>query len=220
MAILGKIWYDTVSCKLEGKTVRRLANSISTIEKLNRAFLSALREKEYCDVTITELSERAEINRTTFYLFYGSKDELFRDLCSALVDQWFQRFFDLNITKWNHIENVEAEKELFRRLLGWIRQWAPALKRVFHVRTDTFDGFTLLTAGIEQKMKAQSVFRTDDEMKRMSYALFIKIYSVGLISILKWWLEEGENFEENAVHTMIERLRFKGYYSILDNEQD
>lgn len=195
--------------------MRRLASSISTAEKLKQAFFSCLNEKEYCDITIAELSGRASINRTTFYLFYESKDECFRELCFSLVDQWFQRFFDLNIAK-----NVEAEEKLFYQLLLWVEQWRPALKRILLVRTESFDGFTLFAEEVERKMKAQDVFRTEDEKKRKKYDLFIKVYSVGLASIVQWLFNEVDGFDADAFRTMIERFRYQGYYNILDDDRN
>ena len=43
------------------------------------------------------------------------------------------------------------------------------------------------------------------------------MYSVSLASILKWWLDEGEGFDADEFHDMIDRLRYKGYYSILSD---
>lgn len=192
--------------------MRRLSNSIGTVDKLKQALFSCLNEQEYCDITIAGLCRCAGINRTTFYLFFSTKDELFVQLCSSVLDLWFQRFFDLNIAK-----NVDAEKELFHRLLAWIQQWRFALKRIPRVRTESFDGFSLLTDEIERKMAEQGVFRTDDEKKRKKYDLFIRVYSVGLVSILRWLLDEGDGFEENEFHSMIECLRYRGYYGILDD---
>ncbi len=66
-------------------------------------------------------------------------------------------------------------------------------------------------------MVAQSVFKTDDEKKRKKYSLFIKMYSLGLTTVLKWWIDEGDGFDAQEFYDMIERLRYKGYYSILSD---
>ena len=194
--------------------MRRLSNSVGMSDKLERALLACLNEKEYGNITIAELSRCAGINPTTYYLLFGSKDELFVQLCNSLVDQWFQRFFDLNISG-----NVDGEKELFHQLLAWIRQQRPALKRITGLRTETFDGFSLFTEAFERKMAAQQIFRTEDKRTRKKYDLFIRVYSVGLTSILNWLLDEVEDFDPEAFHTMIERLRYKGFYSIVDDWQ-
>lgn len=190
--------------------MRKLARSIGTVEKLKQALLACLNEQEYDDITIARLAACAGINRTTFYLFYGLKDELLIDLCHSIVDRWFQPFFDLNMAK-----KADQEKALFLQLLTWLEAWRPALGRVLKVRTETFDGFTLFIEGFERKMAAQKEFHVEDEKRRKKYDLFIKMYSVSLASILRWWLEEGESFEADEFHAMIERLRYRGYYSIL-----
>ena len=192
--------------------MRKLAGSIGTAEKLKQALLTRLNEKENDDITIAELSGCAGINRTTFYLFYGLKDELLVDLCASIVDKWFQSFFDLNMAK-----ESDREKELFYQLLVWLQQWRPAIKRILDIQTEAFDGFSLFTEGFEKKMAAQAIFSTEDEKTRKKYDLFIKMYSVSLASILKWWLDEGEGFDADEFHDMIDRLRYKGYYSILSD---
>ncbi len=192
--------------------MRRLADSAGTAEKLRQALLSCLNEMEYCEVTITELSKRAGINRTTFYLFFGSKEELFKETCRSLVGRWFQRFFDLNIAR-----ETDGEKELFGELLAWIAQRRSALTRILNVRTEPFDGFFLFADEIERNMAAQDILKAENEMRQKKYDLFIKIYSVSLASIVKWWVEEGDGFDEDEFHSMIERLRYKGYYSVLED---
>ncbi|MBQ4447061.1 MAG: TetR/AcrR family transcriptional regulator [Clostridia bacterium] len=192
--------------------MRRLADSAGTVEKLRQALLCCLNEREYRDVTISELSGRAGINRTTFYLLFGSKEELFKETCRSLVGLWFQRFFDLNI-----IRDTDSEKALFDELLSWLAQRRSALTRILNVRTDMFDGFLLFADEIEKKMAAQNILKAENGKKQKKYDLFIKIYSVSLASIIKWWLEEGEGFDEDEFHAMIERLRYKGYYSVLED---
>ena len=192
--------------------IRRLADSTFTVEKLRHALLACLNEKEYAEITITEISRRAGLNRTSFYLFFGSKDELFVDLCHSVIDKWFQPFFDLNIIK----EEVK-EKELFHELILWMRKWNPALKRAASVRTESSDGLTLFTTALENKMHAQEVLHAEESNRQKRYDLFIKMYSAGLISCIQWWLNEGQGFEAEEFHSMIERLRYKGYFSILQD---
>ena len=52
---------------------------------LNEAILSLLLEKPYEAITIQAIAERADLNRATFYLHYGSKEEL---LVAALESQF------------------------------------------------------------------------------------------------------------------------------------
>ena len=192
--------------------IRRLADSTFTVEKLKQALLLCLEEKDYADITITEIARLAGINRTSFYLFFGSLEELFVETCHSIVDKWFQPFFDLNLSY-----REDEEKALFYELIVWMQKWAPALKRAVSMRTGSSNGFMLFVAELESKMHAQKILQTEEPDKQKRYDLFIKLYSVGLISFFQWWLTEGEGFDPEAFHDIIERLRYKGYFSILDD---
>ena len=192
--------------------IRRLKDSAYTAEKLKQALLTCLNEKDFADITITELSRLAGISRTSFYLFFESKEALFVALCESIIGKWFQPFFDLNIS------NEEGrERELFYELIRWLQEWAPALRRAVSVRTEASDGFLLFAAELENNMRRQKVLQAKETNRQKRYDLFIKIYSVGLIALFQWWLNEGEGFEAEEFHAMIERLRYKGYFSILDD---
>ena len=191
--------------------IRRLADSSYTVEKLKHALLHCLNEKDYADITITELSRLAGINRTSFYLFFESREELFVVLCDSIIGKWFQPFFDLNISN-----DETRERELFHQLIQWLREWAPALKRAVNVRTKASDGFMLFASALERNMHAQKILQAEETSRQKRYDLFIQIYSVGLVALFQWWLNEGEGFEAEEFHDMIERLRYRGYFSILD----
>lgn len=66
----------------EKKEDRRIRRTRSSIRK---AFLELLKEKEYGQITVTELSEKADINRKTFYAYYSGMEDLLWDLEKDLL---------------------------------------------------------------------------------------------------------------------------------------
>ncbi len=52
---------------------------------LNDALMQLIREKGYDSVTIEDITERANLGRTTFYLHYQSKDDLLLDHHAGFV---------------------------------------------------------------------------------------------------------------------------------------
>ena len=83
------------------KRVEKTRNSIIT------TFKEMIIEKDFKEITIKELAERANINRKTFYLHYESMEEILFDLSIDLSDQIFESLnergffnpdcFDINI---------------------------------------------------------------------------------------------------------------------------
>lgn len=58
-----------------------------TRELLQKALLELLRTHDYDAVTIQDITERANVGRTTFYLHYASKEDLYRQAHQAEVAQ-------------------------------------------------------------------------------------------------------------------------------------
>ena len=66
----------------EDRRVRRTRTNI------RRAFLELLDEKNYTQITVTELAERADINRKTFYAYYTGMEDLLFDMEKEILDQY------------------------------------------------------------------------------------------------------------------------------------
>ena len=56
-----------------------------TRELLQKALMDLIGERGYDAITIQDIADRANIGRTTFYLHYNSKDELFMNCHEAIV---------------------------------------------------------------------------------------------------------------------------------------
>ena len=67
--------------KLDRRTQR-------TREQLQKALIELIGEREYDDITIQDIADRANIGRTTFYLHYSSKDELFMSCHEAIIREF------------------------------------------------------------------------------------------------------------------------------------
>ena len=64
------------------KTDRRVQR---TRELLQKALIELISERRYDAITIQDIVDRANVGRTTFYLHYSNKDELFMSCHEAIV---------------------------------------------------------------------------------------------------------------------------------------
>ena len=67
------------------KTDRRVQR---TRELLQKALIELISERGYDAITIQDIVDRANVGRTTFYLHYNSKDELFMSCHEAIVSKF------------------------------------------------------------------------------------------------------------------------------------
>ena len=60
-----------------------------TLNRSQKAFIDALlalmNEKPYSEITVTELSERAQYDRRTYYRYFDNKDEVLYLYCASLL---------------------------------------------------------------------------------------------------------------------------------------
>jgi AcrR family transcriptional regulator len=94
---------------------------------LGAALLELVQEKKYDQITIQDITDRADLNRATFYLHYGSKEELLANSLESYFDELVQQITPLTLEKaiWESPEademvfaHVAEHADLYRVLLG------------------------------------------------------------------------------------------------------
>lgn len=88
------------------------------------ALLSLLEEKDYHQITVQEIAERADLNRVTFYFHYKDKDALLVQTIQALYDDLdAAQERPINILAWNKqdalltFQHIAQYARLYRALL-------------------------------------------------------------------------------------------------------
>jgi AcrR family transcriptional regulator len=158
-----------MSAKLDRRSQR-------TRRLLSEAFVELLREKGYSAMTVSDIIERANIGRSTFYSHYRDKDDLFvseldrviEALSHHIPEQEEMPFFP-SLGLFRH---VGEEYELYKALI-----WTPGIDLfIKHMQTS-------LSQRIEQGLQKHE---KDFEIPLPVLANFI---AGSFLTLLKWWLE-------------------------------
>ena len=108
------------------KTDLRVVKSRNAIEN---AFINLVEIKGFSNITITEIAEKAMVNRNTIYLNYGSKEDILDAIIRGSVQKYFGRltteyFRNIGVNKRrietlyrNLFKVVDENIELYRILL-------------------------------------------------------------------------------------------------------
>ena len=90
--------------------MREDLRTLKTKRAIEEAFLELVTEKDFSSVKITEIAERAEVNRNTIYLHYSSKE----GIVSKIVERTFaQEFNELDINDFIKVGSKKEAKRLF-----------------------------------------------------------------------------------------------------------
>ena len=98
---------------------------LRTKKNIRQTFLQLLSEKSLTQLTVKELSEQADINRNTFYMYYSNIEDILSELEDELVQKlvlvFEKELFDREVfDSYSFFENlnlaIQGDIELYRTL--------------------------------------------------------------------------------------------------------
>lgn len=96
-----------------------------TRRSLQEALFDLVRERSLDDITVGDIAERAEVNRSSFYQHYADKETLLADALDAMADEaeaalpaTISPLGDAPAALVTYLEHIADHVELYRRVLG------------------------------------------------------------------------------------------------------
>jgi AcrR family transcriptional regulator len=175
--------------------------SLRTRKMLWEALIALIQEKEYSEITIQDIADRANVNRVTFYLHYRDKRDLlessveviFNDLTSKITPLTGENFrLDIPPEGMVIVYRYIAENAKFYRIiLG--ENGIPFLVNRFrkYLSELTIQRFQLLT--------------TPEGQGRVPLEIVAEYAAGSIIGLINWWLENDMPIspEEFARQTLL-----------------
>lgn len=181
-------------CVMSDKQDRR---SQRTRHLLSAALVQLIREKDYSAITVSDIIERANIGRSTFYSHYRDKDDLFVGELDRVIEVLSHRIpnqeefpFFPSLGLFRH---VGEEYELYKALV-----WTPGIDLLIkHMQKS-------LSHRIEQGLQQSGM---EYEIPNPILANFI---AGSFLTLLKWWLENKMMYSPEEMDTIFKRLTMAG----------
>jgi len=173
--------------------------TIKTKHLIKSTFLTLMKEKGYQNITVTDISEKALINRKTFYSHYDSIEALYLEITMEylrLLD--FSNLFahkqidlahsDFMTIAVSLLSKISEEKDVFLILMN------DSTNSIFNEKLKEFFGYSL------SRSQALTEYAAE---KKVPAELLLNIYSSIFLEIVKWWLVQENTTAEQAMHTML-----------------
>jgi len=189
-----------------------------TRHALQEALIGLILEEGYDAVTIEEITDRADLGRTTFYLHFRDKEDLFMYAIDTICEDFIEKH---------------------EKLLGLINTPA-SLKRVqlnlddrilYHIfahARDNADLYQVMLRG-EGSAKAskrfscvikEEVIKRLDRVPRLESKVPLEIFAVffsgTLIELVTWWLEEDQPYPIEDMVRHYQQMFILGALDTLD----
>ena len=145
---------------------------------------------------------RAGVGRSTFYVHYRDKDDLFLSELEQGLEMWTTTL-SRRQEKSNRVApvaeffaHVASAKTLYRALVD-------------SGRIEAFFGLAqgYFARGIEQRIKQSTDLRNPPQHELMACS---NAFAGGLLSLLRWWLDRGAKESPRAMDELFHRMVWRG----------
>lgn len=157
-----------------------------TKDCIKEAFIKLISENEYKKISITNITDKAGINRTSFYKFYETKDALLEDIKNRLFEttHYFVEKFD----------NVKNRKEYINELVNTVYKYKTYIVALRNAK--------LLNNNELYNTKVTNLLYKKDN----SLESYKRISDIGAITgIIIKWMENDFNLEPSKIIEIISK---------------
>jgi AcrR family transcriptional regulator len=174
-----------------------------TRELLQQALIDLIGEQRYDAITIQDIADRANVGRTTFYLHYSSKDDLFISCHEAIVSQF--RFGSHAHLSRAELLSPDAPPEM-TAAYAHLEEVRALLRPILHGK----DSVLLLRRMREsntQEIEASLRAAFPDAHSTTPLDLLATYLAGARVSWMHWWLEQRQPHSPAHVAQMAHRLQ-------------
>ncbi len=183
--------------KLEDRRVRR------TKQLIKQSLIQLMQEKSFKEITVKDITERADLNRGTFYLHYVDIYDLLNSIESEILAT-----IEKILLTYNESSAPLSCFELLQEVFSYIE-----------INRELFEA--LLNSEVEEAFltKLQSLIRTlgldlmqvvykDTSLPHYSY--FLSFVLNGVLGVTEQWFKNGMDLSSTEMATMIDHFIIDG----------
>ena len=188
-----------------------------TKKLLKHSLFELLHEKKWEHISVKDITERADINRATFYQHYNDK----YDLLQQNVDEMLNL-----LAKTINPPQVQSEQQLIEVL---IKKKTPLFAEFFEHIANHLDFYKVILEGkggihFERKFK-KFIYRTfyeglltlqpDDKNLKVPREILVHYITSAHIGLLSWWVENDLPYSPRYMSEQLRKMIILGPYEAL-----
>lgn len=169
--------------------------------------MNEILEKNYSQITVKEIAQKANIERKTFYLHYGCIEDLVAEIFHEL-----EASFSKYVIKYISDKGDYDIKDIFNDINRYINLKRPILERIA-----INDSYSFVRLGFEGILKNNILFILTNVYKinkpnQIHYATF---YAAGITKLYVSWLRGEIDVTENELSRILSRCCFSSFDDLI-----
>lgn len=179
---------------------------VKTKEIIRNTFKSMILEMDYDYITVKELTERAKINRKTFYLHYESLDDLLLELQDSIANSFIEK--DISYTK------LEDMKDLIKLFFQNGNNFHPIYEKIICGGSYRNISDRIHKKVMDYRKKTnKGAFSNNDAYENIIFAY----YEANSAIIYRQWVADGKKLSLDEVTELAIKLICYGLSSVVKN---
>ncbi len=160
-----------------------------TREAIFRAFSDLISKKQYSQITVGEIIEKADVGRATFYAHFQTKDFLLKELCEELFCHIFDAT-EVSGEKHRHIFNCDAPASAILHLLQHLQKNDNNILKLLACENNELFLRYFKESFKELYQKQPQIFQ-NKKCAELPNAYWINHVSATFVETVRWWLDNG-----------------------------
>ncbi len=175
-----------------------------TLAAIRTAFFNLVLEKSFNEISITELTENAGINRKTFYLHYSSLEDLVTEIEEEIVEEILEKVG-------HNAENMD--------LAGCISNFYSYLESCNEVQQKLLcdNHYSFFYEAVTDAVLLSPAF--SKFFKRTSFPSIVRSYTISITFIYRDWVKGGKELPFNILVREAANIVENGYSGIIEEEK-
>lgn len=181
---------------------------VKTKRAIKEAFAKLLTQKDINDITISDIAAEANINRKTFYNYYGGIYEVVGEIEDDIV-----RLIDKEVTGIGFQNSLQSPYLIFEKLT-----------KVINTDTDFFGYLLGMNANVSLESKIADLLKSkfkmfilqDVEISELRLNLMTEFIISGMVAVYRRWFNSDRSEPIETISEEMKLLTFEGINGFMD----
>lgn len=181
-----------------------------TKKMIRSALAELIEEKGFSNISVTDLTQRADINRGTFYLHYIDKYDLLEKIENEIIQEIEEKTKYSDSVNMMNIDAVNEPLPFMVKLFEYFRENSVIIKAILGPKGDpTFERKIkkFIETNLFEKQKLKN-FNIDEAVISEEY--FIQYILSADLGVIKHWLEKNMKESPNEMALTLARMSLIG----------
>ncbi len=161
-----------------------------TREAIFNAFIELLSKKNFAQITVGEIINKADIGRATFYSHFETKDFLLKELCEELFCHIFDSLSSEEESEHRHIFDCDAPDSVFLHLFMHLQKNDNNILELLSCENNELF-LQYFKSNLQSLVASQQPLFQERKSEKLPDSFWINHIVATFVETVKWWIDNG-----------------------------